>query len=337
MNAPHLRRPAAWALGLGFAIIYLSWGTTYLAIRKGVEVFPPALFGGLRIGLAGLLLLAFLWLRGVPLAVPRRDLPWLAAVGGLLFVGGNGLISLGQKTVPSGAASVLVATTPLWIALVDWLWPHGERLTTQGWLGLLIGPVGVLVLLAPRLSDPAALLEEVGPLFILGSALAWAVGSVLSRHRRPGGSHLATAAWQMVLGGGGLTLIGLAAGEAARLTPGHFTPTVVFAFFYLLVVGSLLGFVTFNWLLGHVSAALVGTYAYVNPVVAILVGWLLGGEALSGWTIGGMLVILAGVALVRGGVRPEEAAAAPPRDAQTADLPAASSETLARDYILSSE
>jgi drug/metabolite transporter (DMT)-like permease len=109
----------------------------------------------------------------------------------------------------------------------------------------------------------------------------------------------------MLLGGGGLTLIGLVTGEPAQLTPERFTPAAVFAFFYLLVVGSLLGFVAFNWLLVHVSAPLVGTYAYVNPVVAILVGWLVGGEEISAWTLGGMLVILAGVALVRGSAQPE--------------------------------
>jgi drug/metabolite transporter (DMT)-like permease len=301
MSQPSPRRPAVWSLVLAFAFIYLSWGTTYLAIRKGVEHLPPALFGGVRIASAGVVLLAFLALRGVPLRLARHDLLWCAVLGVLFFVGGNGLVTVGEKYVASGVTSVLVATTPLWIAVAELLWPHGERLAARGWLGLLVGLGGVLVLLAPRLQDPAELLRDAGPLLVLGSAAAWALGSVLLRHRRLAASHLTAAAYQMVIGGGSLTLIGLLTGEAGRLSAEQFTPTAVYAFFHLLVVGSLVGFVTYNWLLGHVSAALVGTYAYVNPVVAILVGWLLGGEPVTGWTLGGMVVILAGVALVRGG------------------------------------
>src|SRR5207237_252487 len=138
------------------------------------------------------------------------------------------------------------------------------------------------VLLAPRLRDPADFLRDAGPLLVLGSAASWALGSVLLRHRRLAAPHLTTAAYQMILGGGSMALIGLLTGEASRLSAEQFTPTAVYAFFHLLVVGSLVGFVTYNWLLGHVSAALVGTYAYVNPMVAILVGWLLNGEAITG-------------------------------------------------------
>jgi drug/metabolite transporter (DMT)-like permease len=296
-------RPATWALAVGFALIYLSWGTTYLAIKAGVRAFPPALFGGVRVTLAGFILLAYLGLRGESIRLAGRDLLWMTVVGVFLFVGGNGLITAGEQFVPSGVASILVATTPLWIALLESLWPWGDRLTAQGWMGLLLGLGGVLVLLAPKLEDSGSL-QWRGTLLVLGSALAWAIGSFVLRHRRPRGSHLAGAAYQMLLGGGSLTLLGPTLGEAAELTAERFTPTAIFAFFYLLVVSSLVGFVAFNWLLGHVSAALVGTYAYVNPVVALLVGWLVGGEELTSWIVGGMIVILLGVVLVRsGGIR----------------------------------
>ncbi|HZT79792.1 MAG TPA: EamA family transporter, partial [Gemmataceae bacterium] len=156
-------------------------------------------------------------------------------------------------------------------------------------------------LFAPKLGDPAALVGDAGPFLVLASAFSWALGSLVVRYRRRGGSQLVPAAYQMVLGGLGLAGIGLALGQHAALTGERFTAGAVFAFFYLLTVGSLLGFVAYTWLLGHVSAALAGTYAYVNPLVALLIGWLLGGEELTGWLLGGVAVILAGVALVRSG------------------------------------
>jgi len=300
-NSNAQRRPAAWALVLAFTLVYVSWGTTYLAIKRGVkdEHLPPALFGGVRVFLAGLLLLGYLALRGERLRLHRRDLVGLALGGVLLFVCGNNLLAIAEQTVPSGVAAVLVATTPLWIGLLEMFWPRGDRLSGRDWLGLAIGLAGVLLLLAPRLRDPADFLIDSGPLLVLGSAASWALGALILRHWRLQASHLASAAYLMVLGGGSLTLLGLAIGETADL---HYriTPGAVGAFVYLLVVGSLVGFVAFNWLLGHVPAARAGTYAYVNPMVAVLVGCVLDGEELTGWIVGGIIVILAGVALVRG-------------------------------------
>jgi drug/metabolite transporter (DMT)-like permease len=303
-NAVLPRPPARWSVVLAFLLVYLSWGTTFLAIKKGVEVFPPALFGGTRVALAGLILLGYLTVRRQPLRMPVRDFLWTALVGMLMFVGGNGLITVGEKFVASGVASVLVATTPLWMALLELLWPWGERLCARGWLGLFLGLAGVLLLLAPRLQQPDHLWDDAGPLLVLGSSLAWSIGSFILRYRRLRGSHLSVAAYQMLVGGVGLLSIGLLVGEHHELDPRQFTPQAVYAFFHLLVFGSLIGFVAYNWLLGHVTAALAGTYAYVNPLMAILVGRLLNREPITGWILGGMVVILAGVALVRsGGVR----------------------------------
>jgi drug/metabolite transporter (DMT)-like permease len=242
---------------LAFTLVYLSWGTTFLAIKRGVkdEQLPPALFGGVRVGLAGALLLGYVALRGERLRLARRDLGGVAFGGLLLFVGGNGLLTLAEKTVPSGVAAVLIATTPLWIALLEMCWPGGERLGGRGWLGLGIGIVGVVVLLAPKLHDPADFLADLGPLFVLGSAVSWAVGSLLLRYWRVRASHLVAAAYQMVLGGSSLALLGLFTGETRQL-PGQLTPGAVGAFVYLLVVGSLVGFVayisgcwaTYRWL-----------------------------------------------------------------------------------------
>src|SRR5438552_421041 len=261
-NASPPRPPAQWSVVLAFLLVYLSWGTTYLAIKKGVEVFPPALFGGARIALAGLILFVYLAVRRQPVRMSLRDFLWTALVGVLLFVGGNGLITVGEKYVASGVASVLVATTPLWMALLEMLWPWGERLSVRGWLGLFVGLAGVLLLLAPRLQRPASLFEDAGPLLVLGSSLAWSTGSFILRYRRLRGTHLSVAAYQMLVGGASLLLIGLLVREDQDLDPQRFTPQGIYAFFHLLVFGSLIGFVAYNWLLGHVPAALAGTDAY---------------------------------------------------------------------------
>lgn len=290
---------------LAFAIIYLSWGTTYLAIKEGVKTLPPALFAGPRLCIAGFIILGYMAVRGQSLRLPWAEVGRMALGASVMFIGGNGLITVAEKTVDSGVASVLVATTPLFMALLERLWPWGERLTLRGWLGLFCGLGGVVILLMPKLEHPRQFLQDIGPILVLGSALCWAFGSLVLRYGRRHGSPLAAAGYQMVIGGAGLTIIGLALGEQHQLTAESFTPTAVFAFFYLLIVGSLLGFVAYTYLLAHVSAAMAGTYAYVNPVVAILVGWLLADEPITLWVVGGMVVILAGVALVRtGGIVP---------------------------------
>jgi drug/metabolite transporter (DMT)-like permease len=303
-------------LALAFALVYLSWGTTYLAIQEGMKTLPPGLFGGVRITCAGLVLMAFLKLRGQSLALPGRELAWAAGVGLFLFVGGNGLINAAEKTVPSGVASVLVATTPLWSALLEMSFPGGERLRLLGWLGLFLGLAGVLVMLGPKLETSQQLLDDAGPFLVLGSAFTWALGAFVLRVRQPRGPHLVTAAYQMVLGGAELTLLGVLLGEVGHLTPEAFTPGAVLSFFHLLVFGSLVGYLSFTWLLRHVSATLAGTYAYVNPLVALLVGALLAGEPITVRIVLGMVVILAGVALVRQGRQPH---ADPPAGALLAE------------------
>ena len=302
----HSSQPATWALMLGFALVYASWGTTYLAIRIGVneEHLPPALYGGVRVFLAGLVLLGFLALRGQRLRLSRLDWARLLWSSLLLFVAGNGLVTVAMRTVPSSFTAVLVASTPLWIGLFEMFWPRGDRLTMRGWFGMIVGLASVLILLAPQLENPAALWADAAPLLVLLSACSWALGSLVMRHRRLSCPHLTGAAYQMILGGGCLALLGLAIGELDDL-PHQVTARAAGAFLYLLIVGSLVGFVSFNWLLGHVAAAKVGTYAYVNPVVAIFVGWYLGQEEISAALVAGIAIILTGVALVRSGERPQ--------------------------------
>jgi drug/metabolite transporter (DMT)-like permease len=301
-----MKTPAAtWKIGLALTLVYLSWGTTYLAIKEGVKTLPPGLFGGVRVGSAGLVLLTWVLATGQWRRLGGREIAWLWLLGAILFVGGNGLISAAQKTVPSGMASVLVATTPLWIALLEAAAPRGDRLHGRGWVGLLLGLVGVSTLWLGRAPQSQDQMGWLGPFMVLGSALAWALGSVVQRHWRYAIPHLQAAALQMILGGASLALLGVSLGEARELTPAHFTSNAVLAFFYLLVVGSLIGFVAYSWLLNHVSAVVVGTYAYVNPVVAILIGWLFSDEALGASVVSGMCIILAGVGLVRSGGTPD--------------------------------
>ncbi|MCI0683149.1 MAG: EamA family transporter [Gemmataceae bacterium] len=299
--------PPTWAVALAFAIIYVVWGTTYMAIKLGVrnEQLPPLLFGGARFLCGGVLVLGYQWLRGASQRLSLRDALLLVSTGLLLFAAGNGFITYAQKTVESSVAAVLIATTPLWIGLWATLWPHGERLTPRGWLGLFVGLGGVALLLAPMI-DLESTIDYGGFLLVLGSAASWALASVILRHVHVAAPHLTAAGYQMLLGGASMLILGALGGEAGRL-PDRVTAGAVLVFLYLLVFASLCGFIAFNWLLGHVSAAKVSTYAYVNPLVAVLIGWTIGGEELTWGLWAGMGTILFSVFLVRGaGVRSQK-------------------------------
>lgn len=298
-----VRKGWSWPLVLAFAVVYLSWGTTYLAMKLGVEVVPPFLFSGLRLTLAGLLILVFLAWRGVSLRVTRRELLFLTLTAIFFFMGGNGMLSLALMTIPSGLAAVIVSPTPLCVALLELFIPWGDRLTWRGWLGLLLGFGGVVMLSAPKLGGTEIAMNW-GLLFAFGSTLTWAIGSLWTRHAPVSGSPFRIAGYQLFLGGLGLTLMGIAFGEGAQFTWAVWTPKIWFCFLYLLAVGSVAGFLAFNYVLAHSSTAMAGTYSYVNPVVALIVGALFDGEQITLPVLGCMALILSGVALVRmGGVR----------------------------------
>jgi drug/metabolite transporter (DMT)-like permease len=270
-----------------------------------------------RVCIAGLLLLGWQIARGNKVQLQARDRLAIVLCALLLFVGGNGLINVAGQTLDSGLCAVLAATTPLWIGLFEMLWPAGERLSGRGWLGLLLGLSGVLLLCVPLLQNSERVDLDVGYLVVLGSACCWALGSLVSRHRRISCPHLTGAAYQMILGGGSLAAVGILCGEISRL-PNHITTRAAASFLWLLVVGSLIGFVAFNWLLAHVPASRVGTYAYVNPAIAVVIGTI-DGEVPTIWLAGGIVIILVGVGLVRAGHTPAPAEATATAQENTAD------------------
>jgi drug/metabolite transporter (DMT)-like permease len=284
-----------WKVVGALLILYCCWSTTYLAIRIGVKDLPPFLFAGTRVTLAGFCLLAMLVLTGGWRAawMSRRDFIWTGVVGLFLFVGGNGLVTVAQRSIESGLAALLIATTPLWMALLESIWPGGERLHGAGWLGLALGMAGVGLLARGQQGETA------GMALVLCSACAWGVGSFIQRKLKLRGSPYLHAGWQMVFGGAATTLIGLVIGEQGRITAEAITPRAVGAFFYLLVVGSLIGFVAYIWLLKHVGTAVAGTYAYVNPVLAVILGALVDGEQVTPFMITAVPLVLSSVALVR--------------------------------------
>lgn len=288
--------PARWKLWGAFAALYVLWGSNFLAIRYAAESMPPFLMMAVRCLIAGAVLSGWAWLRDG--ARPRAG-QWrsAAAVGALLFLGCHGLLAWAEQTIPSGVAALVMATTPVWLALLDWA-ANGNRPTSRAVVGLGLGLLGLVFLVRPGGAGASIAL----PVLVL-SAFSWAAGSILSRRLDLPGSLVLASGLQLLTGGVALAVVGLALGEAGRLDAGVLAPRAVGGFAYMVVVSSLVGFTAFTWLLRVAPPAQVGTYAFVNPVVALLVGHLVGGEAIAGATLVSSAVIVAGVALVVSGTR----------------------------------
>jgi drug/metabolite transporter (DMT)-like permease len=293
-SVPSSSRDAAGSLTGGVAVwanlasVYLIWGSTYLAIRVLVRTVPPLYGAGARFVVAGALMLAFLGRRS--LNVNRRGLLASALVGTLLAAGGNGLVTLAEKDVPSGLAAVLVASVPLWIVI--YRAAARDRVPPVTLLGVLAGFVGVAVLLLPG-NRPSGV--PIGPsLVILGAAASWGFGSYLSKSLPLPRDGLVTTGWQMLFGGIVLTVAGAAAGEHVG------TPSAesAWAWLYLVVIGSLVAYTSYTWLLRNAPIQLVSTYAYVNPVVAVILGAVILNESIGAATVLGTGVIVASVAAI---------------------------------------
>lgn len=289
MNARHRR----YQIVLAFLTLYLVWGSTYLAIRVGVHDLPPALFAGVRFVISGLLLYAVARWRGQALPGTWREWRLMTVMGILLLAGGNGLVVAGEQWVPSNQAALLVATTALWLAAFGTLGAKGEALSRCTRAGLGVGFAGAALLLLPH--DISFSFSHLGgQLLILLAALLWSVGSIYGKRQAPATLPLMSAAMQMLIGGIFLCLIGALLGEPAAWV---WTWRGLGALSYLIVFGSL-GFAAYIWLLHTVTPAQLGTYAYINPAVAVLLGgWLLD-ETLGGTQLAGMVIILLGVLTV---------------------------------------
>jgi drug/metabolite transporter (DMT)-like permease len=292
LPAPAALAPSPLKLALAFAAVYLIWGSTYLGIRVAVRSLPPLLMAGTRYGSAGAILFGVLRWRG---ARAPTSLEWRRAAfaGVMLLTAGNGLVTWAETYVPSNLAALSIAAVPSYVALMDWLRPGGTRPTRRVFAGVLLGALGMLLLLRP---DPHGIgvdrwLPLVG--LVLAGA-AWAFGSLYTRYQKLHPNAALAGAQQMLVGGAVLVLLGALRGELGALHPSAVSGLSFLAFAYLTLFGSIVAFSAFNWLIGVVSPARVSTSAYVNPVVAVLLGWLILGEPLSPLSmLGGGLILCA--------------------------------------------
>lgn len=293
--------PSRGKLIAGFLVIYVVWGSTYLAIRWGVETIPPFIMGAVRFLLAGSLLYGFTRWRG---AAAPKALEWRnsAIIGALLLFVGNGAVSWAEQRVTSGMTSLLVATVPLWLVLCEMA--QGKKASLTKWFGVAIGLVGVALLVMPANGDWAsAAVDPMGGLVLVLGSLSWTIGSLYSRTAVLAKPASLAISMQMLVGGAMLLALSLATGELTHLNPNAVTLASVLSLVYLIVFGSLIGFSTYMWLLTVASPTAVGTYAYVNPLVAVLLGVGLAGEHLPPQAFVAMMVIVGGVAMVSLGGR----------------------------------
>lgn len=274
------------------AIVYVVWGSTYLGIKVALESFPPMLLGALRFVSAGAVLYAWSG-RGGQGRPTRRQWGAAALAGSLMLFGGNGAVTWAEQRIDSGVAALLVASVPLWMALLARIW-QGERLRRAAVVGLLLGFVGVALLVRPS-GAGASLLPS---LAVLGGALSWAAGSIYVRRAPLPPSPLLSTSMQMLAGGAVFGAVGLLGGEAARLDFGAVTWRAGGALVYLAVFGSIVAFSAYTWLLRNARPSVVSTYAYVNPFVAVLLGAVLLAEPVTGGMIIAAGLIIAGVALI---------------------------------------
>lgn len=290
-------RSEGWRVAAALTVVYLVWGSTFLAIRFAVRTIPPLLMAGGRYTLAGGVLYGFLRLKGAP---PPSRPQWLSAlvVGGLMIGLGNGLLSWSELVLPSGTAALLVAAMPLWMVLLDWLAFGGRRPRLPVASGLVGGFVGVALLLRPAGGSGVSHAILLPGLAVMVGTLGWAYGSLWSRRAAVASPPLLGTASHMLAGGLSLVAAGLLLGEGRGLSPGAASMRSLLSFGYLIVFGSLVAYTTYMWLLRHAQASLVSTYAYVNPVVAVFLGWLLAGESVSVRTLVAAAIIVGSVAVI---------------------------------------
>jgi drug/metabolite transporter (DMT)-like permease len=287
-----------FAVILAFALVYFFWGSTYLGIDIAVEHIPPALMCGIRFIIAGVFMLAFCGLRGRRIYYQPAQLGQMALVGILLLMGGNLTLSYAERHVASGLAALIIAVTPLWFLVLDSLLLGDHHIAVRGKIGLALGVVGLVVLLWPDLVASSTLgrVQFWASISLLGGSFSWALGSVLAKKWKSADvDPFSATAWQMIAAGIANFLVAFALGDLTRAV---WTVRGVSAMLYLVVFGSWVGYTAYIWLLNHVPTSKVSTYAYVNPVVAVFLGWLVLHERVDSYIIAGSAVVVASVALV---------------------------------------
>ncbi|TMG56687.1 MAG: EamA family transporter [Chloroflexi bacterium] len=307
------QRASGLTLWSALGTVYLVWGSTYLAIAFAVESLPPLLSAGIRFLTAGILICLWFVLRGLPLRATFREIAGSATVGLFLLLGGNGLVVLAERTVPSGVTALVVASVPLWIVVLRGI--IGERVGRDLIAGVLLGLLGVAILVIP--GGLNGTLDPYGLAILLGATISWAIGTFVSPRLRSPRIALLSTAYQMLAGGSALVVVGVLRGEAAHLDPASFSVRSLVALAYLVVFGSIVAFTAYTWLLQHAPVSLVATYAFVNPVVAVILGALFRGEPITPAIVAGAFVIVTAVAFIlwrqqanRAASQPQVAAAA---------------------------
>ncbi len=276
---PSTHRPPRSLVLLAFAALYLIWGSTYLAIRIGVETLPPFLLGGVRFAVAGAVLLLLLKLRGMPWPTWVQARNSLGA-GAVMLLGGNGLVIWAEQHVSSSFAALFIASVPVWFAVFDWARPGGTRPPWHVWAGIALGLVGVGFLVL-RQETGVAGIHWGGAVALLLATISWALGSMLAKHSAKPASPWMGAALQMLGGGLVMCVVAVGRGEVGQFNAAAVSSASLLAMAYLIVFGSWIAFSAYVWLLGVVSPAKVSTFAYVNPVIAVFLGWALLGETVT--------------------------------------------------------
>ncbi len=282
---------------LAFAAVYFIWGSTYLATRFAVEAMPPFLMGSSRMLLAGGLLYGFARLRGAQ--SPTRGELRSAALSGVLMLGfGNGAVVWSIQFVPSGIVALIVACVPLWMVLADWLRPKGSRPRAPVVLGVVLGLVGILLLVGPRIFVGVSDIHPVGVVALLLGSMSWAIGSLFTRHQEKPRSALISIALQMSAAGVAFLIAAILFGDFPRFSVENLTTKGIVSWVYLVLGGSLVAYTAYVYLLGVVTPAQAATYAYVNPVIAVALGAMFAAEPLTVRTLVAAAVILSGVAII---------------------------------------
>lgn len=295
-------RNTSMGIIVALGIVYILWGSTYLGIKFAIKSIPPFIMCGIRFLIAGALLYAWARFRGE--AKPTRRQWWSATfIGGLLLLGGNGLLSWAEQYVSSGIAALIVATTPIWLVLLDWLWLKNARPNKMIFAGLFFGFIGIVLLAGQGGENEAYAIDTMGVIAILFAAFFWAIGSLYSKKADLPGNALLSVGMQMFAGGLLLTAVGFIGGEWQAFSFSQVTAKSWAALAYLIVFGAMIGFTCYLWLLKNAPAELVATYAYVNPVVAVFLGWALASEPITMQTLIASGVIIFSVVLITFGKR----------------------------------